>query len=422
MTNNELQDQIDDYLRFSQVERGLSTNTISAYRQDLEEYLSFIKKEGMSSWPTEASDVDAFLARQRDLNKATSSISRLISSMRKFYQWLARQNIQKLNPMLEIDLPKKERRLPTALSREEVNRLLEQPDVEQKLGLRNRAILETLYATGMRVSELINLELQDIHEDLGLIRVLGKGSKERLIPISPVALHWIDKYQKQVRDPLILKSGKNDEHLFLNNRGGKLTRQAIWQMIKKYCQMAGITKDVTPHTLRHTFATHLLENGADLRVVQEILGHSDISTTQIYTNLSQKHILQVYQKTHPRLQVKVMLIQYKKDYEKTAMGLLSYLPDFKNIENLKEEISLNQEDNDFVLFLYRNKQNNVVGVLGTQMTDKFIIIRYLSLAPGFREISYEKDIFAELKNEYPNKRITAVPEYTDLLKAVEADG
>lgn len=301
MTNNELQDQIDDYLRFSQVERGLSTNTIGAYRQDLEEYLSFIKKEGMSSWPTEASDVDAFLARQRDLNKATSSISRLISSMRKFYQWLARQNIQKLNPMLEIDLPKKERRLPTALSREEVNRLLEQPDVEQKLGLRDRAILETLYATGMRVSELINLELQDIHEDLGLIRVLGKGSKERLIPISPVALHWIDKYQKQVRDPLILKSGKNDEHLFLNNRGGKLTRQAIWQMIKKYCQMAGITKDVTPHTLRHTFATHLLENGADLRVVQEILGHSDISTTQIYTNLSQKHILQVYQKTHPRL-------------------------------------------------------------------------------------------------------------------------
>jgi integrase/recombinase XerD len=301
MTNNELQDQIDDYLRFSQVERGLSTNTISAYRQDLEEYLSFIKKEGMSSWPTEASDVDAFLARQRDLNKATSSISRLISSMRKFYQWLARQSIQKLNPMLEIDLPKKERRLPTALSREEVNCLLEQPDVEQKLGLRNRAILETLYATGMRVSELINLELQDIHEDLGLIRVLGKGSKERLIPISPVALHWIDKYQKQVRDPLILKSGKNDEHLFLNNRGGKLTRQAIWQMIKKYCQMAGITKDVTPHTLRHTFATHLLENGADLRVVQEILGHSDISTTQIYTNLSQKHILQVYQKTHPRL-------------------------------------------------------------------------------------------------------------------------
>lgn len=221
--------------------------------------------------------------------------------MRKFYQWLARQNIQKLNPMLEIDLPKKERRLPVALNQKEINDLLAQPDIKRKLGLRDRAILETLYATGMRVSELINLELQDLHEDLGLVRVLGKGSKERLIPISSVALHWIKQYQKEVRDPLILKAGQNDEHIFLNSRAKQLTRQAIWQMIKKYCQSAGITKDVTPHTLRHTFATHLLENGADLRVVQEILGHSDISTTQIYTNLSQKHILQVYQKTHPRL-------------------------------------------------------------------------------------------------------------------------
>lgn len=296
-----LKDQIDDYLRYSQVERGLSDNTINAYRQDLEEFRTFVENEGMASWPTEASDVDAFLARQRDLNKATSSISRLISSMRKFYQWLARQNIQKLNPMLEIDLPKKERRLPTALSQAEMNRLLEQPNTKRKLGIRDRAILETLYATGMRVSELINLELQDLHDDLGLVRVLGKGEKERLIPISPVALDWIKKYENEVRDPLILQVGKSDEHIFLNNRGKKITRQAIWQMIKKYCQMSAITKDVTPHTLRHTFATHLLENGADLRVVQEILGHSDISTTQIYTNLSQKQILNVYQKTHPRL-------------------------------------------------------------------------------------------------------------------------
>lgn len=172
MEKNKLQDQIDDYLRYSQIERGLSSNTITAYRQDLEEYLAFVKKEGMDSWPTEASDVDAFLARQYDLNKATSSISRLISSMRKFYQWLARQNIQKLNPMLEIDLPKKERRLPVALNQKEINDLLAQPDIKRKLGLRDRAILETLYATGMRVSELINLELQDLHEDLGLVRVL----------------------------------------------------------------------------------------------------------------------------------------------------------------------------------------------------------------------------------------------------------
>lgn len=297
---NKLQEDVEDYLRYSQIERGLSDNTIFAYRQDLMDFLAFLKKEGLDSWPTKAVDIDAFLAEQRDLNKATSSISRMISSLRKFYQWLVRQNIQKINPMLEIDSPKKEHRLPVALSVDEVTKLLDQPDVTKKLGIRDRALLETLYATGIRVSELINLKFSDLHEELKLLKVLGKGSKERLIPISDVAISWIKSYQEKVRDPLLLKSGKYTDTIFLNNRGGTLTRQAVWQIIKRYCQMAGIRKNVTPHTLRHTFATHLLENGADLRVVQEILGHSDISTTQIYTNLSQQHILQVYAKTHPR--------------------------------------------------------------------------------------------------------------------------
>lgn len=297
---NKLQEDVEDYLRYSQIERGLSDNTIFAYRQDLMDFLAFLKKEGLNSWPTKAVDIDAFLAEQRDLNKATSSISRMISSLRKFYQWLVRQNIQKINPMLEIDSPKKEHRLPVALSVDEVTKLLDQSDVTKKLGIRDRALLETLYATGIRVSELINLKFSDLHEELKLLKVLGKGSKERLIPISDVAISWIKSYQEKVRDPLLLKSGKYTDTIFLNNRGGTLTRQAVWQIIKRYCQMAGIKKNVTPHTLRHTFATHLLENGADLRVVQEILGHSDISTTQIYTNLSQQHILQVYAKTHPR--------------------------------------------------------------------------------------------------------------------------
>lgn len=297
---NKLQEDVEDYLRYSQIERGLSDNTIFAYRQDLMDFLAFLKKEGLNSWPTKAVDIDAFLAEQRDLKKATSSISRMISSLRKFYQWLVRQNIQKINPMLEIDSPKKEHRLPVALSVDEVTKLLDQPDVTKKLGIRDRALLETLYATGIRVSELINLKFSDLHEELKLLKVLGKGSKERLIPISDVAISWIKSYQEKVRDPLLLKSGKYTDTIFLNNRGGTLTRQAVWQIIKRYCQMAGIKKNVTPHTLRHTFATHLLENGADLRVVQEILGHSDISTTQIYTNLSQQHILQVYAKTHPR--------------------------------------------------------------------------------------------------------------------------
>ena len=298
MTN--LSEQVEDYLRYSQVERGLSNNTITAYRQDLTSFISFLQKENLTSWPTQAVDIDAFLAEQRDQKKATSSISRLITSLRKFYQWLVRQNIQKLNPMLEIDSPKKRRTLPVALTVNEVNNLLEQPDTKKQLGLRDRALLETLYATGIRVSELINLKFTDLHEELKLVKVFGKGSKERLIPISEVALTWIDSYKEKVRDPLILKIGKNTDFIFLNSRGSSLTRQAVWQIIKHYCKMAGIQKNVTPHTLRHTFATHLLENGADLRVVQEILGHSDISTTQIYTNLSQKHILQVYEKTHPR--------------------------------------------------------------------------------------------------------------------------
>ncbi len=297
---NNLAEQVEDYLRYSQIERGLSANTITSYRQDLTAFINFLKKEHLKTWPTKALDIDAFLAQQRDLNKATSSISRLISSLRKFYQWLVRQNIQKINPMLEIDSPKKRRSLPVALTVDEINHLLDQPNTNKKLGLRDRALLETLYATGIRVSELINLKFNDLHEELKLIKVFGKGSKERLIPISEVALSWIDSYKEKVRDPLILKVGQNCDFIFLNSRGTALTRQAVWQIIKKYCNMAGIQKNVTPHTLRHTFATHLLENGADLRVVQEILGHSDISTTQIYTNLSQKHILQVYAKTHPR--------------------------------------------------------------------------------------------------------------------------
>lgn len=298
---NKLTEQVEDYLRYSQIERGLSANTITAYKQDLSSFINFLQKENLTSWPTKAIDIDAFLAEQRDQKKATSSISRLISSLRKFYQWLVRQNIQKLNPMLEIDSPKKRRPLPVALTTVEVTDLLKQPDIKKKLGLRDRALLETLYATGIRVSELINLKFTDLHEELKLVKVFGKGSKERLIPISKVALSWINSYKEKVRDPLILKVGKNTDFIFLNSRGSSLTRQAVWQIIKHYCKLAGIQKNVTPHTLRHTFATHLLENGADLRVVQEILGHSDISTTQIYTNLSQKHIIQVYEKTHPRI-------------------------------------------------------------------------------------------------------------------------
>ena len=297
---NKLAEQIDDYLRYSQIERGLSPNTIAAYQQDLQEFLAYVKEEQMQDWPLEAVEIDAFLAKERDLGKANSSISRLVSTLRRFYQWLVRQQLIALDPMSQIDALKREKRMPLALTEAEVGRLLEQPDITKDLGIRDRALLELLYATGMRVSEAVNLQLADVHADLQLIKVLGKGSKERLIPVSDLALDWIKRYLP-VRDQQLLKRGKSSDYLFLNSRGGQLTRQAVWQKIKKYCQQAGIAKDVTPHTLRHSFATHLLEHGADLRVVQEILGHTDISTTQIYTNLTHKHILDVYQKTHPRI-------------------------------------------------------------------------------------------------------------------------
>lgn len=201
--------------------------------------------------------------------------------------------------MLKVDSPKKAQGLPDVLTEAQVNLLLSMPNVSKKLGVRDRAILETLYATGLRVSELVNLKLVDLHLSMNLIQTIGKGDRERIIPISDVAIDWLNQYLKTTRVALLRKRA-NTAFVFLNAHGRQLTRQAIWQMIKKYVNQAGIKTHVTPHTLRHSFATHLLENGADLRIVQELLGHADISTTQIYTHISHKHLREVYDKFHPR--------------------------------------------------------------------------------------------------------------------------
>lgn len=295
---NNLQKQIEDYLQFCNIERGLSNNTIVAYRQDLLEFLIFLKSRNITSWPTEAIDIEAFLAQQHQENKAASSISRMISSLRKFYQWLARKNIQKLNPMIEIDAPQKEFRQPVVLVKSEVALLLNQPNLKNSLGLRDRALLETLYATGMKVSEAINLKFSDIHADLQLLKISSDETKERLIPISVNALKWLKEYQDKAYE-LLLKAGMED-YVFLNNRGKPLTRQAVWQIIKRYAVKAELDKEITPHTLRQSFAAQMLENGADFRVVQEILGRSN-NLNGMYGNLSQKQILDVYQKTYPRI-------------------------------------------------------------------------------------------------------------------------
>lgn len=298
ITMNNLQKQIEDYLQFCNMERGLSNNTIVAYRQDLLEFLMFLKSRNITSWPTEAIDIEAFLAQQHQENKASSSISRMISSLRKFYQWLARKNIQKLNPMIEIDAPQKEFRQPVVLVQSEVALLLNQPNLKNSLGLRDRALLETLYATGMKVSEAINLKFSDIHADLQLVKISSDETIERLIPISVNALKWLKKYQDKAYK-LLLKA-EIEDYVFLNNRGKPLTRQAVWQIIKRYAVKAQLDKEITPHTLRQSFATQMLENGADFRVVQEILGRSN-NLNGLYGNLSQKRILDVYQKTYPRI-------------------------------------------------------------------------------------------------------------------------
>lgn len=294
-----MRDIIDDYSRYLRLDRGLSQNTISSYRQDLLEFSHYLEKNNMKTYPEDHFQITNFFAFQDQVGKSKTSEIRIFSTLKKFYQWMELMNNVQKDPMLELDAPKKAQHLPVVLSMEEVVALIESPDVEKSLGIRDRAIFEVMYATGLRVSELINLTLDDLHLDLGLIKTVGKGDKERLLPIGDTAIKWLKKYFKDSRQQLVDRYGDN-KAVFLNFRGKKLTRQSIWRMIKKYINQVGITKDVTPHTLRHSFATNLLANGADLRVVQELLGHSDISTTQIYTHINQTRMKQVYEQAHPR--------------------------------------------------------------------------------------------------------------------------
>lgn len=299
MKQVEMKDLINDYSRYLRLDRGLSKNTIISYRQDISEFVNYLIEEKISFLPENRKVVLGFFESLQAQKKAENSILRMFSSLRKFYQWLMRGHYINSDPMVDMDSPKKGTHLPVALSIKEVDDLIEAPDVDKALGIRDRAILETMYATGLRVSELINLNMDDLHLDIGLIKTIGKGDKERLIPIGDTATDWISEYIEEVRFTQIEIFGEANA-VFLNFRGKRLTRQSIWRMIKEYIVKANINKDVTPHTLRHSFATHLLENGADLRVVQELLGHSDISTTQIYTHITKQRLRDVYNKSHPR--------------------------------------------------------------------------------------------------------------------------
>lgn len=288
-----------DYLHYLKVERGLSENTINSYGIDLKLFLEYLRENEIPSFKQVNKEVIvSYMQSEKNNNKANSSILRSVSSLRKFFQYLAQEKIIEKDPMLLIDTPKKKQHLPQVLTKEEVEKLLRSPNTGQVLGLRDRAMLELIYATGLRISEIINLKLEDLHLTMGTLQTLGKGHKERIVPVGDEAIKWVNRYLEEAR-PKLLKQ-KRSNYLFLNFHGNNLTRQGVWKNLKAEVRKAGIQKNITPHTLRHSFATHILENGADLRIVQELLGHADISTTQIYTHLSNKQLADIYNRAHPR--------------------------------------------------------------------------------------------------------------------------
>ena len=291
----------EDFLHYLVVERGLAQNTIESYNRDLTSYIKFLQKNLQITDINKVTraDIMKFLSFLKNSGKSSRTIARHIASIRSFHHFLIRDRITDHDPTELIETPQTEMKLPKVLSTGEVETLLNAPDLSTVLGIRDKAMLELMYATGMRVSELIRLNLNDIHLQLGFVRCFGKGNKERIIPVGKHATEALENYLMKAR-PQLLKQRKNTEALFLNHHGKRLSRQGFWKIVKQLAQKAGIHKELTPHTLRHSFATHLLENGANLRSVQEMLGHADISTTQIYTHVTKTRLKDVYKRFHPR--------------------------------------------------------------------------------------------------------------------------
>lgn len=295
------QEALAEYIIYLKIERGLSANTVTSYKRDIEKYLTFLTEKKITQLDEVSRfEILDFLQTLRQSGAADNSIIRMVSSLRKFHQYLKRESIVSDDPMQLIDTPKKASTLPKAISPQAVEQLLEAPNTTTPLGVRDRTILELMYATGLRISELVNLKLSDMHLTMGFIQTMGKGEKERIIPLGEIASQWLDHYLDGARVYLQDQSAETSEYVFLNSRGKGLSRQGVWKKVKQLALEAGIDQNVTPHTLRHSFATHLLENGADLRMVQELLGHADISTTQIYTHITKTRLKQVYSDYHPR--------------------------------------------------------------------------------------------------------------------------
>ncbi len=299
-----MKSDIEKFFRFLQLEKSLATNSIDAYQHDIARYAAFLEARGiLSANGATGDDVAAFIHELHRLGLSARSVARNLSAVKSFHKFLLGEKVTTSDPTLTIELPKRGKFLPDVLSVGEINKIIDATSQkkgdDKNLWIRDRAILETLYATGMRVSELTELKQSNVFFDDEVVRVFGKGSKERLVPIGKPALHWIQKYQTEVRGRLADTHAAHNA-VFLNWRGRSMSRAAVWNIVKEYTRLARISKEVHPHTFRHSFATHLLEGGADLRAVQEMLGHADISTTQIYTHIDREFVKAEHRKYHPR--------------------------------------------------------------------------------------------------------------------------
>lgn len=291
--------EIDRFIDSLWAQKGLAELTLSAYQQDLLQFSRWLGEQGSSLAKADQSSVQQFLAQRFDAGASARSNARLLSTLKQYYRHLVRLGDRQDNPTALISAPRIHRSLPQSMAESDVEKLLQAPDLESDYGLRDRCMLELMYSSGLRVSELVGLQLNQVNTRLGLVRLVGKGSKERVVPVGEEALHWLTRYLEQARPGLQGLKAPSDA-LFLSSRGSAITRQAFWQNIKKHLLKAGVKSAFSPHSLRHAFATHLLNHGADLRTVQMLLGHSSLSTTQIYTHIAQTRLQSIHARHHPR--------------------------------------------------------------------------------------------------------------------------
>jgi len=287
---------IEQYLQYQDLERGLSANSLAAYRRDILEFKKLFKLN--DNFNITHRKVNEYIQYLTGLNRKPASIARKLSSLKNFYKYLSEKDLVKENYFAFARAPKISRYHPDYLTVDEIQKIINSPDIKTDIGIRDSAMLELLYGAGMRISELINLKMSAVYDEIGFIKIVGKGNKERLVPYGSYARKAVERYLTGVRERK--RSLTESDVLFLSSRNRRFSRTGVWKIIKKYALMAGISKDVTPHTLRHSFATHMIEGGADLRVVQELLGHSSITTTQIYTQVDKEYLLSIHREYHPR--------------------------------------------------------------------------------------------------------------------------